>query len=129
MPTLRVLLVLVTLAARSAVAADVTIAAGRLRAEITLDPWHLAFADAERGVVLSEGDAAATGPSGSLGFRTADGWAHARRAVSQRSREHGVEAVLETTDPGARRMVVRVAPARSGVIVVEARLEDGPDSA
>ena len=32
---------------------------------------------------MSEGDAAATGASGSLGFRTADGWAHARRVLSQ----------------------------------------------
>jgi len=129
MPTLRVLLVLVTLTAVRAVAADVTVWSGRLRAEITLDPWHLAFADAERGVVLSEGDVAATGPSGSLGFRTADGWAHARRVASYRRRERVVEAVLETTDPGARRMVVRVARAGSDVIAVEAQLEDGPDSA
>src|SRR5262249_25818887 len=100
-----------------------------LRAEITRDPWHLAFVDADRGLVLSEGDASSTGPSGSLGFRTADGWAHAQRVVSSRGRERGVETVLETTDPGMRRMVVRVTPAGSDVIAVEAQLEDGPDSA
>ena len=102
-------------------------ATGRLRADITLDPWQLTFADDERGVVLAEGDdAQAPGFWGSLGFRTAQGWAHAVRAVSHRRRGRALIAVLATTDVEGRRLVVRVMPDGPGVIAVEARLENGP---
>src|SRR5262245_29441124 len=109
-----------------AAASDLTVQSGRLRAEIALDPWRIAFADEDRGVVLTEADAQTPGPAGSVGFRTAEGWMHAVRAISHRRDGHGIVAILETTDPAARRMVVRVTPDRSGIVAVSAELEGGP---
>src|SRR5262245_49268872 len=115
----RAALVLVIVAATAAPASELTVSAGRLRADVTLDPWRVAFSDEDRGVVLTEGDAEAPGSGGSVGFRTADGWAHAVRALSYQRRGTAIVAVLETTDPAGRRMLVRVAPDGSGIVAVE----------
>jgi alpha-glucosidase len=103
-----------------------SVQSGRLRAEITLDPWQLHFTHADRGSLLVEHGAAGPGPSGSLGFRTAAGWKHALRAASHRRRGGALSAVLETDDPDGRKIEVAIRPAGSGVIAVEARLENGP---
>jgi hypothetical protein len=58
---------LIALLAGTAAAAELTIRSARLRAEITLDPWRLAFVDDDRGVVLGEADAQTPGPAGSIG--------------------------------------------------------------
>src|SRR5262245_58708509 len=61
--------------------------AGPLRAELTRDPWHLAFTTSDRRPVLDEAPVASTELAGPIGFRTTTGWAHATRVVS--ARRHG----------------------------------------
>ena len=105
-----------------------SVQSGRLRVEISLDPWQLQFIHAERGSLLVEHGPAGPGPSGPLGFRTTTGWKHALRAASHQRRGGSVTAVLETDDPDGGRIEVEIRPAGSDVIAVEARLENGPDT-
>lgn len=101
----------------SAAAAEATIRAGALQAEISPDPWHLSFSQAAvRGPTLTESEGRGSGPVGSLGFRTADGWQHATRVLAERAAGQAYEAELETTDPSGRRLDVRFAPDAEGVI-------------
>lgn len=109
--------------ATPALAADLTVTSGPLRAEITLDPWQIQFVDDTRGVVLTEGDATAAGAFGSLGFRTADGWTHALRGSAPVREQGAVTVHLDTTGAAPRPMTVTIAPAALGVIAVEARLD------
>ena len=81
--------------------------AGALKATVASDPWHLDF----RRAGLASRARAATGPSGSLGFATALGWAHATRVASEQSAGGAYEATLDTTEAG-RQMRVRLAPGR-----------------
>lgn len=121
------LLVLLALVAPSlACAADAVVVSGRLRAEITLDPWHLDFVDAARGVVLAEGDPGAPGSWGTLGFRTVGGWTHASHGTGLRRRQGGVVVQVDTAGASPRPMTIEIAPAGDGVIAVEARLAGGP---
>ncbi len=87
--------------------------AGALKATVASDPWHLDFG------VLSESRSRGPGPSGSLGFATALGWAHATRVASEQSGGGAYEATLDTTEPG-RQMRVRLAPDGDGVIALRA---------
>lgn len=109
------------LAAGSAAAAE-QVGAGRLSATVDAAPWGIEVSDAKRGRLLSELGSAGSGPSGSLGFRTASGWFHATRAISLQRRGQGLSGVLETTDPLGRRIGVRIAPEDEGAIAIEAEL-------
>ena len=106
--------------APAAAAADVT--AGPLRAEVGTGAWRLAFEDARGRTVLAEAPGLGAGPTGRLGFRTADRWFHATRVISSRRRGGAFEATLATNDPAGRRLEVRVAPDASGVIALTARV-------
>jgi alpha-glucosidase len=127
MRPLRLGLLLLLLLAPAARGADARVRAGRLSAEMSLDPWQLRFVDRQRGELLREFPALGAQPSGPLGFRTAQGWAHALRAVSHQVRGGEVSLLLETSDPAGRRMRVVVKREGEGVIAVHAGLELGAD--
>ena len=115
--TLGLAFLIAAVVAPAAGAAEIT--SGPLRAEIGGDPWRLAF-HGPGGVTLEQAPGTGTGPSGTLGFRTAAGWRRATRVVSDRTEEGAYLAELETTDPEGRRLAVRIAPAADGVLAVEA---------
>ncbi len=104
---------MVALTSAAPVTADGRVEAGALAATVASDPWHLDFG------ALSESRSRAPGPSGSLGFATALGWAHATRVTSEQSGGDAYEATLDTTEPG-RQMRVRLAPDGEGVIALRA---------
>ena len=106
-------MVLAALACAAPAAGAGRVDAGALKATVSSDPWHLDFG------VLSESRSRGTGPSGSLGFATVAGWAHATRVASEQTGGGAYEATLETTEPG-RQMRVRLAPDGDGVIVLRA---------
>src|SRR5512133_447947 len=117
---------LVLACAPRAGAAPLAAKAGKLRAVVSENPWNLTL---ERGkaTVLAEYPDSSSGPSGPLGFRTADGaWHHATRALSNARQGREYTATLATDDP-TRRVSVRIAPSADGVISLEARLQ-GPAS-
>jgi alpha-glucosidase len=122
-----VVLLLTLLLAPAARGADVLVRAGRLSAEISLDPWQLRFVDRQHGELLREYPDLGPQPSGPLGFRTAQGWAHAVRALSQWRQGGSLSLLLETSDAEGRRMRVEVRSEGTGVISVRAGLEQGAD--
>jgi alpha-glucosidase (family GH31 glycosyl hydrolase) len=101
-----------------------TLASGTLRAETSADPWHLAFHDA-RGALLSEHAATGNAAAGTLGFRTALGWAHATRVISSTRDGEALVLELATTDP-LRRMEARLEPAGEGVMRLDAKVAGEP---
>ncbi|HEX6115546.1 MAG TPA: TIM-barrel domain-containing protein [Solirubrobacterales bacterium] len=107
--------------APSAAAAERAADAGSLVADVDADPWRLALSDAEGTPVLLEHPGTGAGAAGTIGFRTAAGWAHATRVVSSRRDGDAYFAELATTD-AARRLEVRIAPAADGEIAFEARV-------
>jgi alpha-glucosidase (family GH31 glycosyl hydrolase) len=114
-------LALVLVVASTALAADEVRTAG-LTARIERDPWRLRFVDGAGQPVLSEASPVDGGPSGPLGFRTADGWVHATRATEVRRRRNGLVAVVETDDPQRRRLEVELAVDDPGIIALTARI-------
>jgi hypothetical protein len=60
--------------------------------------------------VLAEAPGTGSGPTGTLGFRTALGWFHATRVVEGRRDGADYEAVLATSDPLGRRLGLRLGP-------------------
>ncbi|HYH60426.1 MAG TPA: TIM-barrel domain-containing protein, partial [Solirubrobacterales bacterium] len=108
----------------NALAADSVIRSGPLEASVSGDPWLLELTDADGNPVLSEHPGTGSGPSGTLGFRTAAGWSHATRVMSSAVEDGVFEAQLETTDP-LRTINVELRPDGKGVIALDARLE-GP---
>jgi sulfoquinovosidase len=106
----------------SASAAErVTVKAGpALRATITAEPWQLELIGRRGREVLSESELTGPGPSGTLGFRTATGWAHATRATTLVREGKAAIATLETTDPAGGTLEVVIGPSRRGVISLEA---------
>jgi alpha-glucosidase (family GH31 glycosyl hydrolase) len=125
MPSLLAVLLLTVVVARAG-QSPLQVDAGSLTAQIVLDPWHLSFTDPSGETVLSEDSRPGSGPSGPLGFRTPDGWAHATHAVSSDRDGDAVTVVLETSDPLGRRIEARILPDADGVIAVEARVVSGP---
>ena len=110
--------------APAAGAKSLTVKAGpALRATVTADPWHVVLTDRKGREVLSESQAAGSGPSGPLGFRTAAGWAHATRATSLERDGGVVVAEVATTDPAGGTLSVRIEPTASGVIALEATVD------
>ncbi|MEA2390970.1 MAG: hypothetical protein QOK31_1079, partial [Solirubrobacteraceae bacterium] len=114
--------------AASASVARVTISAGQLRAIVDESPWHLAYYGSARAAGLREDAGTTTGPTGRLGFETAAGWWRATRVLDARRTGGAYEATLATTDPGGRRLRLRIAPDAPGVIALDARVT-GPLSA
>ena len=120
----RLLRVTLALLAAAAPARAAEVVSGPLRAEIGEQRWTLAF-EGPGGVRLQQvQESASTGPTGTLGFRTATGWHHSTHVLSFRRTGTAVEANLATTDP-TRRMRVRVEPAGEGVIGVDAQVTGG----
>jgi alpha-glucosidase (family GH31 glycosyl hydrolase) len=89
-----------------------------LRAEIAGDPWSLRFLDADGREILAES------AGKRIGYRTANGWAGATRAVSLAGDAGAVVAEVETAVPGpvgpmaGERLRVRVAPDAAGNLTV-----------
>jgi alpha-D-xyloside xylohydrolase len=97
--------------------------AGALRASVDGEPWHLGFDGPSPQAPLEESAGTGTGPVGTLGFRTAAGWFRATRVIEARREGDAYLATVQTTDPGGRGLAVRIAPARLGVIGVEASVQ------
>lgn len=106
---------LVAAAPAPALAAQVR--SGPLVARTAADPWSVRFE--QPGVALAEHPGRGAQATGSLGFRTAAGWAHATRVASERADGAAVELELETTLPG-RRLAVRLEPVRPGIVRLRA---------
>jgi alpha-glucosidase (family GH31 glycosyl hydrolase) len=102
-------------------AAEVAADAGALRAEVDTDQWRMILTDADGYAVLAEDPHVDPGAAGTLGFRTAAGWAHATQITSSRREGDAYVAEMETTD-ASRSMEVRIAPAGDGEIAFEARI-------
>ena len=117
--------VLVLAAVASAVlapaAAAAEVDAGPLRAEVGTGAWRLVFEDARGRTVLAEAPGLGDGPTGRLGFRTAERWFHATRVISSRDVGGAVDATLATNDPGGRRLEVRIGRYGAGAIALTAR--------
>jgi hypothetical protein len=113
---------LAILVTSTALAATDEVRTPALTAHVERDPWRLRFVDGEGQPVLSEAPSSGAGPSGPLGFRTADGWVHATRAVEVRRRRNGLVAVVETDDLEDRRLEVELAVDAPGVIALSARI-------
>ena len=123
---LALILTALVVAASPAAAEAATIDAGSLRARTASDPWRLDFVDGAGRSVLREAARRDLGPSGTLGFRTAAGWFHATRVVSERRDGRAYVATLATSDPLGRRLSVRIERDAEGVIRLRARVEDQP---
>ena len=118
---LALILTALAVAASPAAAEAATIDAGSLRARTASDPWRLDFVDGAGRSVLREAARRDLGPSGTLGFRTAAGWFHATRVVSERRDGRAYVATLATSDPLGRRLSVRIERDAEGVIRLRAR--------
>jgi alpha-glucosidase (family GH31 glycosyl hydrolase) len=100
--------------------------AAPLRVRVSADPWRITFTDARGEPVLVEAADRSPTPAGPLGFRTAAGWVHATGARSVRRAGRGLVATVDTTDPGGRRLEVRIAPAGAGVVSLVMGITGGP---
>lgn len=116
----RALASLLLMLAMPAVAGAATVRAGSLTATTQADPWQLRFT--QPGIELAEHPGRAGGPTGSLGFATATGWAHATAVVSERADGAAAELELATTDRSGRRLRVRLEPVRDGVVRLRANV-------
>jgi Glycosyl hydrolases family 31/Galactose mutarotase-like len=121
-------ILLVALVAPAAAAQAAQVDAGSLRARTTDDPWSLIFIDRDGRTVLAEAPGTGSGPTGTLGFRTAAGWSHATRVVEGRRVGRAYEATLATTDPAGRRLALRLQRDHEGVIALTATVT-GPSTA
>ena len=110
--------------AGEAAARESVVASGPLRADVSEQPWSLRLEDRRGRAVLSEHSGTGTGPSGTVGFRTAAGWQHATRVLTSERAGRRYEAVLETTDP-LRTIALTLRPAGRGSIALDARVQ-GP---
>ncbi len=108
----------------AAIAAESVVRSGPLEASVSGDPWLLELTDRDGNLVLSEHPGTGSGPSGTLGFRTATGWSHATKVTSSAVEDGVFTAQLETTDP-LRTISVELRPDGKGVIALDARLQ-GP---
>jgi alpha-glucosidase (family GH31 glycosyl hydrolase) len=102
---------------------DSTVGAGRLKATLDADPWHLSFTDSGRPVL---DEARATGPAlaGTLGYSSGGAWFHATLVTSESATANSFEADLATTNP-AGKIHVRIEPDASGVIALTATAPAG----
>lgn len=109
--------------------AELQMSSGSLTAVVNTDPWQLTFRDGNGLTVLAEHPGTGAGPSGRLGFRTAQGWAHATRVAASGQIGDRSIARVETNDPDGRQLEVVLAPDGEGVIRVEAQVILGqPDA-
>ncbi len=99
-----------------------TVDAGALRAVTGSSPWDLRFTDAKGRSVLAQNRGTGAGPTGTIGFEAGGSWRHATRAVSVRRAGRALVAVLATTDPGGRRLGVRLTRDAAGVIRLRAEV-------
>jgi alpha-glucosidase (family GH31 glycosyl hydrolase) len=102
-------------------AALAQVSSGPLRAETGADPWNLRLTDSSGATVLEQHPGLGTGPTGTLGFRTAGGWFHATRVASGGQQGSSYVAELETTDP-ARNIALTIEPGGEGVIHLSASI-------
>jgi sulfoquinovosidase len=110
----------------AAPAADAqSVDAGSLSASVAVDPWRLSFSSPTGASVLAEAPGTGAGPVGALGFRDGSGWRRATRVLSSQQQGAVWTAEVETTDPGGRRLAVRLAPDGEGVIALTAEVVNG----
>jgi alpha-glucosidase len=114
----------------SSAGAEQVVDSGSLRADAGADPWTLSFTDAAGATVLAQDPGTGSGPSGTLGFRTATGWQHATRVLEQQPiGAGGYAATLATTDPAGRTIELQLTPSGEGVIALDARIGGGAPAA
>jgi alpha-glucosidase (family GH31 glycosyl hydrolase) len=89
------------------------------------DPWGLEFVDGRGRTVLSEAAGTGAGEVGALGLRIRGEWFRATRVASEATEGKTRSLVLETTDPGGRRIEARIAQPRRGVVALDARVVGG----
>ena len=104
--------------------ANPVVRSGPLEASVSGDPWQLELTDRGGNPVLAEHPGTGSGPSGTLGFRTATGWSHATRIADSTVEDGIFTAQLETTDP-LRTISLELRPDGQGVIALDARIQ-GP---
>ena len=100
-------------------AAPLEVRSGGLTARVQADPWRVSFTDARGRTVLEEGLGPAGRP-GPVSFRTALGWARARRVLAARREGGALVLRVATSDPLGRQLAVRLAPAGAGVLSLRA---------
>lgn len=115
-----VLAVMIVLPGGAAAQGQRVIGTGQLRAVVQSDPWRVVFTDDQGRPVLTEAPGTGGGPSGTVGFRSVAGWAHATKLVEQTAPAEPYRAVVETTDPLGRRMEISILPADEGDIHLRA---------
>ena len=109
--------------APSRAAAAPVVDAGALRAEVGAEPWSLALTAPGGDTVLAQHPGTGSGPTGTLGFRTASGWQHATRILEQHSLPGGGwAATLASADVAGRTIELRLTPEAEGVIGLDARI-------
>ncbi len=118
-------LALATIAAWLAVAgvasAEPVVRSGPIEAHVAADRWNLEFKDPSGSAILAEHPGTGSGPSGTLGFRTALGWNHATEVVSS-SIEEGVYTAELATTSALHTIEVELRPAGKGIIALDAHL-------
>jgi len=107
-------------------AAAPAVSSGPLRAEVSAERWGLELTGRNGQPVLSEHPGTGSGPTGTLGFRTALGWSRATRVISSSQQGNAYRAELATTDQLGRTIAVELRPDGRGVIALEARLKGSP---
>jgi len=127
--SIRIVLLGVMLAALLAgpVRADEQVRSGRLSAQIGADPWRLSLLDSQRGVILAEDSSRGSTSTGTLGYEATGSWYHATRVAERRREGEVLTATLATNDPLGRRIEIRLAPDREGVLRLNAAVS-GPAS-
>jgi ABC-type sugar transport system substrate-binding protein len=102
-----------------AAAPAATVTSGALVAEVTTSPFRLDFRTTAGTPVLAQAAA------GAIGFRTTTGWQVATVAQRLRQEDGGLHIDATSSDP-AGALSIRITPAGTGVIAVEARLTGNP---
>ena len=111
-----------------AAAADETVGSGPLTAHVATDPWRLSFTQTRGGGVGESPATGSDGPAGTIGFKSALGWAHATRVVSARRDGDAAVLAVATNDPVGRGLAVRIQPAGAGVISLHASITGATDA-
>ena len=117
------MVLVVALACAAPARAAVVVPAGDLRAVI-YGTGRIDFTDRAGRVIIGESGVTATrADGGRLGFRTAAGWRHATRLLSDTLVRERRVMVLATSDPGGRRIRAELRRDADGVVALEARVD------
>ena len=113
-------------AAVPAAAPGEVVQSGPLRARVTTPDWSLRFFQPRGRIFLTEHPGTGSGPVGRLGFRDDGTWRHATRVISQGTGRGAWYGRLATNDPEGRRLELRLARGKRGVIRLSAHVVGPP---